>query len=139
MKAIMAEAETGKKPAARAIPSTLPAPRHEQVKPADTSNWRAAQRSDPSVLLRTPSGGTPWRLPSVGNMASSLQTPPMTPTMRPVRSKEDILQSVKLPQTEARREPATPPHMPGMGPVFTPKKTSSPSKATTSPGFRRVS
>ncbi|THH30426.1 hypothetical protein EUX98_g3763 [Antrodiella citrinella] len=134
MKTIIAEAETSKKPA-------LGTPRQDSAKPADVTNWRTPQRPDASAILRTPSGGSPWKVPSVTSPAFTLKTPPTTPVMRPVRSKEDVTHALRLSQADTRQEPPASPRIPpSMGPVFIPKKTtSSPSKNTPSPGFRRVS
>ncbi|KAH8091681.1 hypothetical protein BXZ70DRAFT_952850 [Cristinia sonorae] len=137
MKAIMAEAETGKRQPVRPLTSIQPAPRPDPSKPVNATNWRIPPRPEAPVPQRTPSGGSPWRNPPPSHASSSTlqQTPPTTPTMRPVRSKEDVLPGARTTQ----REPPTPPRAQGMGPVFTPKKTCSPSKPTPSPGFRRVS
>ncbi|GJE93782.1 hypothetical protein PsYK624_099430 [Phanerochaete sordida] len=129
MKAIMAEtAASGSRPA----PASSSVPRSSAA--SEAANWRTPQRKTSATLLadsaaRTPAGGSPWKpVPSVSSAAlaaggSPVQTPPMTPTMRATRTRDE----------------GPPAPRPGMGPVFAPSRQAAKQKGTASPMRRTAS
>lgn len=151
MKSIMAEAATSRLETSR-HPFSSNSHQSATPGPADAQNWRTPQRITRQLPDTTPErpsagrniSGSPWRMPSAGNLrVSPVNTPPTSSHIQPPRPANEVSSlSPSKPATPSKpsglpRESPPPPRVPGLGPVFSPSKQS-PSKSGSLSGTRRV-